>query len=235
MSNGHLERGAAAGVAGGLVNGLFVAFVGNNFVAGLEHFEHGHDGGAPAVSSLTTAAVSVGSGALLGLLAGVCVFGIGFYFLEPALPDGVVGRLVLAAAAFLTISGAPWLVLPPQPPGVEQSLAVGTRLTWYALMMGAGGVVSVLCLTAARRFSGSHPLVRTGAAFAPLALLAIPVVIAPTNSVHGDVPPALVAAFRWTVVFGQAALWATIAATHARLGNRGSTTVDEPTGVPHAD
>jgi len=43
MATDHLERGALAGVAGGLVYGLFVATVGNAFTAGLETFESGRD------------------------------------------------------------------------------------------------------------------------------------------------------------------------------------------------
>ncbi|MUV51689.1 CbtA family protein, partial [Haloarcula sp. CBA1122] len=120
MATDYLERGAVAGVAGGLVYGLFVATVGNSFTAGLETFEHGHGhGGGPVVSGLTTAVASIGGGVLWGLLFGVAVFGMAYFFLEPAIPgSGATKRLALAGAGFLTVSGAPWLVLPPQPPGV---------------------------------------------------------------------------------------------------------------------
>ncbi len=50
MATDYLERGAMAGVAGGLVYGLFIATVGNAFTAGLETFEHSHGGGGPVVS-----------------------------------------------------------------------------------------------------------------------------------------------------------------------------------------
>ena len=226
MTTDYLERGALAGVGGGVAYGLFTALVANPFVGGLETFEHGH-AGEPAVSSLTTSIVSVGGGVLWGLLFGIVAFGIAYYFLEPVLPGGpVTKRLALAAAGFLTISGAPWLVLPPQPPGVEQSLTTGTRTAWYAGMMVAGAGVSITAGFVFRKLDTHRPVVRTAGALVPLCLLAIPVVLAPADAVHGDVPAGLVAAFRWTVVFGQVALWATLAGVHAWLGGPELTTVD---------
>lgn len=219
MTTDHLERGALAGIAGGLVYGLFIATVGNSFTAGLETFEHGHGGGA-VVSELTTAAASVGGGILWGLLFGIGVFGVAYYFFEPALPgDGPTGRLALAAAGFLTVSGAPWLVLPPQPPGVEQALATETRLLWYAGMMAAGALVVGLCGLAHGRTADKGLAVRIVTTALPLALLVVPVALAPANPVRGDVPAALVSAYRWTVVFGQLLLWATLAGVHAWLGD----------------
>ncbi|MFB6223389.1 MAG: CbtA family protein [Haloarcula sp.] len=220
MAADYLERGAVAGVAGGLVYGLFVATVGNAFTKGLETFEHGHGGGGPVVSELTTTVASIGGGVLWGLLFGVAVFGMAYFFLEPAIPgSGATKRLALAAAGFMTVSGTPWLVLPPQPPGVEQALGTETRLVWYAGLMALGAVVAVLAGLAYRRTKNRHTAVTLGAMALPLALLAVPVAVAPANPVHGDVPATLVAAYRWTVVFGQLLLWATIAGVHAWLGD----------------
>lgn len=221
MSRDVLERGALAGVAGGLVYGLFLATVGNAFTVGLETFESGHGhGGGPVVSGLTTAAVSVGGGVLWGLLFGIAVFGMAYYIFEPALPgEGATKRLAIAAAGFLTVSGAPWLVLPPQPPGVEQALPTEMRLLWYGGMMVVGAVVVGLSGLVSRRFADRRASVRLAATLAPLALLAVPIALAPANPVHGGVPLALVAAYRWTVVFGQLLLWATLAAVHSWLGD----------------
>lgn len=235
MATDYLERGALAGVTGGVAYGLFTALVSNPFVAGLETFEGGH-AGEPAVSSLTTSLVSVGGGVLWGFLFGVAVFGIAYYFLEPVLPGGpVTKRLALAAAGFLTISGAPWLVLPPQPPGVEQSLATGTRTAWYAGMMVAGAGVSVLGGFAHRKLADRSGLIRLAGTVAPALLLAVPVLLAPANHVHGDVPAGLVAAFRWTVVFGQVGLWAMLAGVHAWLGSPESTPVEASEFAAPAD
>ncbi|MFC6758058.1 MULTISPECIES: CbtA family protein [Haloarcula] len=230
MGTEYLERGAVAGLVGGLGYGLFQATVGNSFTAGLETFEAGHShGGGPVVDGLTTAAVSVGGGVLWGLLFGIAVFGIGYYFLEPVLPGrGVTQRLALAAAGFLTISGAPWLLLPPQPPGVEQALATDTRMALYAGMMAAGALVAAACVVAYRRTANRHPVATAAATALPLALLSVPVALAPANAVSGPVPPALAAAYRWTVVFGQLGLWATIAAVHTWLGEPAIVTESTP-------
>jgi len=220
MATEYLERGGLAGLAGGLGYGLFQATVGNSFTAGLETFESGHShGGGPVVDGLTTAVVSVGGGVLWGLLFGIAVFGVGYYFLEPALPGGAMtGRLTLAAAGFITVSGAPWLLLPPQPPGVEQALATDTRLALYAGMMAVGAFVAGTCVFAYRRTENRHRAVSALATALPLALLAVPVALAPENAVTGPVPSSLAAAYRWTVVFGQVGLWSTIAAVHTWLG-----------------
>ncbi|WP_324664528.1 CbtA family protein [Haloarcula sediminis] len=221
MATDYLTRGALSGAAGGLVYGLFQTTVGNSFVAGLETFESGHSHGAgPAVDGVTTAAVSVGGGVLWGLLFGIAVFGVGYYFLEPALPgSGLTKRLALAAAGFLTVSGAPWLVLPPQPPGVKQALPTETRMLWYGGLMVLGALVAGLCGYTYRRTANRHPAVTALSTALPLALLAVPVALAPANPVTGPVPAALAAAYRWTVVFSQLGLWATVAAVHARLGD----------------
>ena len=228
MATDYLERGALAGLAGGLAYGLFQATVGNSFVAGLETFESGHShGSGPVIDGATTAAVSVGGGVLWGLLFGIAVFGVGYYFLEPALPGGgVTQRLAIATAGFLTVSGAPWLVLPPQPPGVDQALATETRLGLYAGMMVVGAFVSATCVVAYRRTARRHTIVTAAATALPLALLAVPVALAPANAVSGPVPASLAAAYRWAVVFGQLGLWAIIAAVHAWLGDPALQPVD---------
>ncbi|MBX0288285.1 CbtA family protein [Haloarcula salinisoli] len=220
MATDYLERGALAGLVGGLGYGLFQATVGNSFTAGLETFESGHShSGGPVVDGLTTAAVSVGGGVLWGLLFGIAVFGVGYYFLEPVLPGrAVTQRLTLAAAGFLTVSGAPWLVLPPQPPGVEQALATDTRMALYAGMMAVGALVAAACVVAYRQTAHRHPAIRALATGLPLVVLSVPVALAPANAVSGPVPVTLAAAYRWTVVFGQAGLWAIIAAVHSWLG-----------------
>jgi hypothetical protein len=228
MATDYLERGAVAGVAGGLAYGLFVATVGNSFTAGLETFESGHShGGGPVVTELTTAAGSVVGGALWGLLFGIAGFGMAYYFLEPLLPgEGAIKRLTLATAGFLTVSGAPWLVLPPQPPGVEQALPTETRMLWYGGLMAAGAVVVGCCGLAYRRTADRRRAVTVVATLLPLTMLAVPVVLAPANPVTEPVPATLAAAYRWTVVFGQVGLWTTIAAVHSWLGDPELTTAE---------
>lgn len=221
MIDEYLKRGLKAGAVGGLVYGLFVAFVGNSLITFAETFEKGH-GEAPAVSAAVTKVVSVGGGVVFGLLLGTVVFGLAYYFLEPAIPGAADTKsYVLAAVGFLTVSGAPWVLLPPQPPGVSQTLPTETRLLWYGIMMGTGAVASGSAIYAYRRISQTLPKsVAAVGALATLSLIPIVALLAPANSVAGPIPEGLASAFRAVTAAGQVGLWITMASTHAWLTRR---------------
>lgn len=220
----YVVRGVGAGLVAGAAFAAFVALVGNPLVAGTEAVagDAAAHHAAPVVPGAVAGAVSVVAGVALGLLYGAG-FGVAYFFLEPVIPGGTGAKShLLGAAGFVTVSGAPWLVLPPQPAGVEQALPTDVRLAWYAGMMGLGALVCGLAGYAyirVRRTRGM-PLAFAAAAL-PFALLLVPAVLAPANPVHGGVPDALVAAFRGVVLFGQVALWAVLAGAHARLCRRG--------------
>jgi hypothetical protein len=214
----HLRRGLLAGTVGGLSYGLFVATVAVNLVKVAESLEAGHhDGQEPVVSATTTVAVSIGSGLLWGLFLGLVVFGLVYYFVEPAVPGSPTTRsYLLGAAGFVTVSGAPWLVLSPLPPGVEQALPNDTRLLLYAAMMIGGAVTCGAAVFLYGRISDEW-----GRAFGfiaaglPFVFLIGVSLLAPANPTSGTLPDGFLAAFRWTVVFGQAALWVVLASVHA--------------------
>ncbi|NHN41675.1 CbtA family protein [Halorubellus sp. JP-L1] len=232
----HLVRGAKAGVVAGLVFGLFVALVGTPLVGVAEELGHGdhhagggahegdgHEHAASAVSAATTTAASVAGGVLWGLLLGVVAFGGAFYLLEPAIPGtGGARSYVLGAAGFVTVSGAPWLVLPPTPPGVEAALSVETRLGVYAATMLAGALACALAVVGYRRgrAAASRP-VGALAASVPLLVLATVGVIAPVPTApaaaSAALPDGLAAGYVGAVAFGQLVLWLVLAATHAHL------------------
>lgn len=215
-----LRRGLAAGAVAGLAYGAFTALVGNPLVAYAETFESGHHAGEAA--GLPAALVAIVAGVVAGAVLGLVVFGVAYYFLEPAIPGGADTRsYLLALAGFVTVSGAPWLVVPPQPPGVTQSLPTEVRVTWYAAMMAVGAVASGLAGYAFGRVRASHgPIV--GALAGGLPLLAILVVggLAPTSQVSGPVPETFVAVYRGVVVTGQVGLWVVLASAHAWLVRR---------------
>ncbi|MGB9964681.1 CbtA family protein [Halobacterium hubeiense] len=230
----YLTSGVKAGVVAGLVFGLFVAVAANPLVAYADEVNHGvettHDHAAEsghgdaghhesAVSATVTDAVSVLSGWLWAVLLGGVVFGAGYYFLEPAIPGtGATKSYVLAFAGFVTVSGAPWLVLPPVAPGAEQSLSVDARLPLYAGMMVAGALTCLLSGYAYDRLSATRGVLPAAAAAAvPFGLLALAPVVAPTNAVHGALPAALGAGLTGLFVFGQLLLWVLLAAAHARF------------------
>jgi hypothetical protein len=216
----YLKRGIVAGSVAGLAYGLFMALVVNPLVGYIDHLgEHGHaheHAHEPAVSAATTTVVSIGSGVLWGILLGA-VFGAVYYLVEPSLPgSGGVRTAVLAGAGFLTVSGAPWLVLPPVAPGTEQAMATDLRLLLYGGMMVLGGSVSVLAVLGFQRMRARGLPMALGTAVTPFVFLAIPVALAPANGL-GGVPTDLAVAFRWLVVFSQLALWGLLAGTYAGL------------------
>lgn len=227
------ERGITAGLVAGVAYGLFLALVGNPLVEQLEHAAHDHAGHGhehEAVSELTTAVVSVGSGVLWGVLLGAA-FGVAYYLFEPSLPGaGSAKPYVLTGAGFLTVSGVPWLALPPTAPGVEQALAADVRLAIYGAMMALGATICALSITLFRhrRTRTEHgPFVAVGIALTPFALCAIPIVLVPTNDVGA--PGGLAGAFRWLVVLGQVALWTILAAVYTRLDRRTARTATPST------
>lgn len=232
----YVLRGLKAGLAAGLAFGLFVALVGNPAVGFAETagHDHGHGHGADGrhgatVSESVTDAVGVVAGVCFGGLLGAA-FGLAYYVLEPGLPGGDGGSYALAAAGFVTVSGAPWLVLPPQPAGVEQALGADARLFWYAAMMAAGAAACALSGYVYRRLASGvgRPVALAGAVLS-FGVLAVPVALAPSNATSGGVPTAFAASFRGLVAFGQLGLWFVLASAHAGLLRR-----DRRSGEPEA-
>jgi drug/metabolite transporter (DMT)-like permease len=221
-----LKRGITAGVVAGLAYGLFMALVGNPLVEHLEHLAHhdhghGHDH-AHAVSELTTAVVSVGSGVLWGILLGAA-FGTAYYLFEPSLPGvGSAKAYILSSVGFLTVSGVPWLALPPVAPGTEQALATDTRLLIYGGLMVLGALIAALSVAFYKRVREQHgPVPSVAAAVTPFALCAIPILLVPTNTLA---TPELAGAFVWLVVLSQVALWTIIASVYTTLDRRAERT-----------
>lgn len=186
-----------------------------------ESEDHGDAGGHhdATVSAAVNRTVSVISGGLWALLLGAVVFGVVFYFLEPAIPGtGATKSYVLGIAGFVSVSGAPWLVLPPAAPGAQQSLAVGTRLPLYAGTMIVGALCCLLAGYVYRRLARSTGVtVAAAASLLPFGLLVVLAAFAPTNAVEGALSPALRNGVTGTIVFGQLLLWLLLATTHAQF------------------
>jgi len=242
----YLERGVVAGVAGGLVFGLYTVAVANPLIEHIERLAHrGHDHGhghEHTVSELTTTVVSVGSAVLWGIFLGA-LFGLAFYFLEPSLPGtGVLRTLVLGGAGFLTVSAAPWLVLPPAAPGAEESLGVTPRLLLYGGMMIVGAVVATASIVGYKRTKHRGKIAGFLVAAAPVAaLVGVAVTAAPTIVTHPGISGDLVTAFRGVIALSTAGLWAVISGSYHLLHSRtertrtaAQTDTEEPS-VPNAD
>ncbi|RDZ51209.1 hypothetical protein C5C07_16540 [Haloferax sp. Atlit-4N] len=187
---------------------------------------HAGEGGGhhdTAVSMAVTKAVSVAAGGLWGVVLGGAFFGVAFFFLEPAIPGPDAAKSYLMGfAGFVTVSGAPWLVLPPAAPGAEQSLSAATRLPLYAGMMLAGALACLSAGYAYVRLRESSGLVAAAVgAVVPFGLLAAVAVVAPDNAVHGALSPTLETGLTGLFAFGQLLLWLVLAAAHAQFRSSG--------------
>jgi predicted cobalt transporter CbtA len=221
----YLRRGAVAGGVGGAAYGLYMALVGNPLVAHAEalaheHAEHGHEHSheaEPLVSEGLMQAVSVGSGVALGLLFGVVVFGVVAFLVEPALPERGQSYL-LGLAGFLTVSGVPWLVLPPAAPGVETSLAVGPSRYLYIGLMATGAVACLAAGAAYHRLSERENAVAGVAGLAVFAaIIGTAVLAAPSPTYESALSASFESLYVGAIAVGQLGLWGITAATHARL------------------
>ncbi|WP_436930802.1 CbtA family protein [Halosimplex halobium] len=248
MFTAYLKRGVKAGAVAGLVFGVLVALVANPLVGFADALGHGgdhaldgrHDHASGehhgAVSTAVTNGVSVVAGVLWGILLGGVVFGVVFYFLEPAVPGaGATKSYLLAAAGFVTVSGAPWLVLPPQPPGVAHALPTETRVVLYGGMMAAGALACLLAGSLYGRLRAARGRATAAVvATLPLCLLAVPTVLAPSNAVEHSLPAGLATGMTGVTVFGQVLLWLLLAGSHARFRrwseNPGASTVGTDNG-----
>jgi predicted cobalt transporter CbtA len=160
----------------------------------------------------------------------VLVFGLAYYFLEPALPGRPdTQSYLLAGAGFLTVSGAPWLALPPQPPGVEQALPTETRIIWYGALMLTGVITSGAAIAAYSRLANRYgQMIGLAGGVLPLLSLGAIVLVVPANPTTSPAPDVLVAAFRWTVVAGQLGLWIVLAGSHTWFLRRDRAAATEP-------
>jgi hypothetical protein len=217
-----LRGGAIAGAVGGGAYGLYVALVGNPLVAHAEELahhghEHGHGHGTTVVADGVTSVVSVGGSAALGLLFGLVVFGFVGYLLEPALPDRG-GSFLLGLGGFLTVSGVPWLVLPPAAPGVETAMSTDFALYLYAGLMAVGAVACIASGWVYHRLAEYGQPVGTAAALVVfVTTVGIAAVVTPSPGYESGVPTTLEAAYIGTVVVGQIGLWGVTAAVHEGL------------------
>lgn len=224
-------RGVGSGAVAGMAYGLYVAVVATPLIGYAETFESG--GEASVVPDVVATLGSVVGGVLYGILLGTAAFGVLFYVLEPAIPGRArVRRYLMAACGFLVVSGIPWLVLPPVPPGVEQSLPTELRLGLYAASMVVGAVACGLSLWAYTRVEPERgPVIGTLAACVGLVPVLVLVLLAPINRVTGPVPHTVSVVFIAATVVGQAGLWALLAIVHGWLSRRGASRVG-PESIP---
>jgi hypothetical protein len=238
MLAAYALRGLKAGAVAGLAFGLFVVLVASPLVAvaeeraghghadgehgGAHEHEAAHDHVSVGPLSVPTAALSMLTNLLGGLGWGVLLgvgFGVAFYLLEPAIPGaGDTPVHLLGAAGLLVVSGAPWLAVPPQPPGVE-GVTRAVHGLWYGGAMLAGAVACLATGGLYRRLTGAGRDRRVAVLVAALPLL--PLLALPVVSPAAGAPDAFTAAYRGVVLAGQVGLWLVLTTAFARFHRRG--------------
>ncbi|MFQ3285561.1 CbtA family protein [Natronomonas sp.] len=227
----YLRRGVAAGGVAGIAYGLYIALVGNPLSTYVEHAAHDHaHGGGGLVSETTTAVVSAGSGLLWAILLGG-IFAVALYLLEPALPGSDdVRSYVLAGAGFLTVSGVPWLALPPAAPGAVHQYPIGVRMQAYVGLVVLGAITAAATILAYKRGTRRHVGIGVIASVVPvLAVAAVLTIAAPTVTTYPEHPADLVAAYQGLTILTQAGLWLLVAGSFNALRRRGSDRGSDPT------
>lgn len=221
----YLRRGVAAGAVAGIAYGLYIVLVGNPLTeyahdAGHGH-DHGHEQATQAISETTAALVSAGSGLLWAIFLGGC-FAAALYLFEPALPGSNALRpYVLAGAGFVTVSGVPWLALPPAAPGAEHLYGVQARLAAYLGLVALGAITVAATVAAYNRFAARNAGFGIAVAAAPLLTVAVVLTLAaPTVTTHPDLPADFVSAYRGLALLSQAVLWLLLAGAFDGLRRR---------------
>lgn len=188
---------------------------------------HGTGATGPAVSALTTAPVSVGGGVLWGALLGVLGVGVVDCLLEPAIPGppGLKSYL-LGAAGFVTVSGAPWLVLAAPVTGGRTGRpdADPRRLMPRGGRCGGPGGAAGYLYNAVREAWGR--LRATVTAGGPLLLLVGLAVLVPGTPTSTERPQQFIAAYQEVIGFSPAALWFALAGVRAWMVSQ------PPSGTP---
>lgn len=233
MFTQYVVRGMKAGIIAGVLFGVFVAFVTNPLIGYAETFESSDTETNSVVDSTLGKLTSIVGGVFFGVLLGGIVFGAAFYFLEPVIPGtGWLQSYVLAAAGFITVSGAPWLGFPPQPPGMTQPLPTGVRMTWYLLIMVAGAMACGLSGAIYNRFHVQYSRIAAGlGALVPSSLVVVVAALSPANPTAGPLPDSLATMFLVTTIGGQIGLWFVLASVHAWFHSRRSAATNGRTQV----
>lgn len=229
MLTTYLKRGVTAGVVAGIAYGVYMVLVGNPLTSYVDAVAHdsvgqtGPDHSVGVVSETTTAVVSAGSGILWAILLGGA-FAVVLYFLEPALPGRQATKsYVLAGAGFLTVSGIPWLALPPAAPGARYAAGIDTRITLYLGFVLLGAVTAAVTVLAYKRVARRHLGVGIVAAVVPICVVgSILSIVVPTMTTHSTVPTDLAVAYRGLAIVSQAGVWLLIATAYNGLRRRAS-------------
>lgn len=207
MVSRYLRRGVAAGTVAGTIMAGYLSLM---FWLPIHHAETGrHHHSAETAFTLSTM-IDIGSSVLWGVLLGL-IFALVYFIFEHSLPGSArVKPYTLALAGFVTVSGGPWLLLPPTPETVVQPLGATTRILLYLGGMAGGAVATSGSFYLYRRISAGSIGRQLLVSLTPIWLLittsiALHLIILPVSI------PAESASVIVVVATGQLLLWLVIA------------------------
>ena len=225
MMRALLIRGMLVGVLAGLLSFGMARILGEPEIERAIAFEvetgdhakaHDHAAGEPETVSRATQS---GIGLLTALLVYGAAFG-GLFALVFGLVYGRVGpwdarttALLLAVAAFITISFVPSLKYPASPPAVGLAETIGARTRLFFAMVAIAVAAMIIAVETARRLLAAHGAWNAtligGAAF--LAMVTLAGLLMPSlDEVPHGFPADVLWSFRQAALAMQATLWAAV-------------------------
>ncbi len=219
-----VRNGAIGGVAAGAALGVVLILLGENPIGRAVRLEAArHPAGAhDEMFSRSTQHVGGVFGALVyGLLLGL-VFAVAFGALRHRIPASTDFRrsVTLAAAGWAAVVVIPFLLYPPNPPGVGEPSTITRRTVAYLLAVawGAVGVAAAVRLgRQLRRLGRSEAVSAAAPAVLLVALVVLAALVLPSSEPVRGLPADLLWRFRTTSLAGTTACWATLAVVFGAL------------------
>jgi Probable cobalt transporter subunit (CbtA) len=226
-----LSRGLLAGLAGGVLAFAFAHHFGEPQVDRAIAFESARDAalGLPADPTIVSRRVQ----SSLGLLTGVCVYGVAFgglFALAFAAAHGRIGRFrprttaaILALTGYVVAFVVPFIKYPANPPSIGNPDTIARRTELYVALVA----ISILAAVAAYRFGrtlvarlGAWNAALSGAALY-LAVIAIAEIVLPgVHETPRGVSADVLWRFRLSSLGVQATLWTTLGLGFGALAER---------------
>ena len=191
-----------------------------------------HVAGEP---ELVSRSVQSGFGLFAALgLAGVAfgvLFALAFWGLRFGRPDPFRRALVAGAILFGSLTLAPWLKYPPNPPAVGDPATIDRRQALYVSLIALSLALSLLAAALAgrlRRDGWPEPRRLAAVGLAVVVPLAVALALLPPAPDPVDVPATLIWRFRLASLGGNAVLWAVLSVGVGMLAAEASRCRAEP-------
>lgn len=229
-----LRQGVAAGAAGGLALGLVLLALGEGTIGRAVALEPAEPGAEEMFSRGVQQLGGVAGAVVYGVAVGV-ILAVVFARLHRGATDPR-SALLLTGAGGIALSVVPFVLYPPNPPGVGDPATIGSRTGAYVLAM-AWSVVALVAAARLWRYLRGRAVAEAAALLSSLGLyaglVAVAGVVLPDRPKAGTgVPAELLWDFRLASLLGAVAFWCVTGAVFASLvGRRGRVPVAEAVGA----